>query len=252
MTARSAYQIIHMGFSASFMSQPQLLGEFGIHFNPLSWKRIAPINFVAESQVSPIFTGIAGTTNACFQITKTLSLRKCKAEPAKPNGFTMTHAITNQSSRPMDEADDGQFLREQYGSDAAPPAGEGSIREEYEEVNALLDEASVPNRVGHGFTSQAGVSDAIQVRRRTSLGTASCVPPSPSREASISDLVHLALSRSGYPLQNIRCWNDDQTVTLSGFASRYFYVQVAVEAARMVANGRRINAQIEVVPYSDL
>jgi|GEM_PF-3757995 len=54
-------------------------------------------------------------------------------------------------------------------------------------------------------------------------------------------------SKSGDPLMNIRCHCDQQVVTLTGTVARFYHVQLAIEAARKIAEGRKIDVRIEVI-----
>ena len=119
-----------------------------------------------------------------------------------------------------------------------------------EVVSARIDEDEVPGWVYRRFAPLNGeaVSQAAPLRRWLRPTPSASVPAAPTREPCVSDLVYLALERSGYPLRNVRCWCDDQTLVLSGDVTRYFYAQQAVEAARRLATGRRIEVQIEVIP----
>ena len=72
-----------------------------------------------------------------------------------------------------------------------------------------------------------------------------------SSSTSVSELVHAALARSGYALHHIRCSCDDECVVLYGHASRYFHLQMALQVARLLADGRRIEMQIEIVTTAD-
>ena len=54
-------------------------------------------------------------------------------------------------------------------------------------------------------------------------------------------------SKSGDPMMNVFCQCDHEKVTLSGTVSRFYHVQLAIEAARKLAEGRQIDVRIEVI-----
>ncbi len=68
-----------------------------------------------------------------------------------------------------------------------------------------------------------------------------------AKEVAIGEQLDLALARSGYPLHNVFHCSDDRTIVLSGFVTRFFHIQMVIEAVRPLAKGRRIELQIEVV-----
>jgi len=164
----------------------------------------------------------------------------------------MTTTITRTvRSREVNDDTDGDKSAGEGGSFvAALTTNDCSIRMAPEVISDRIDEAEIPDWVYRRFASSqwADIPPAIRIRRKPTPRTVSRVPPAPAGEPSVSDQVYLALTQSGYPLQNVRCWCDDETLTLSGFVTRYYYLQVAVEAAMALANGRRIGVSIEVVP----
>ena len=149
-----------------------------------------------------------------------------------------------------DDTDGGMFPMEDGSFVTSPTRIDGSSSMASEVVSTRIDGADVPDWVYRRFASSnlVAVSPAIRIRRWPSPKSATRVSPAPTREPSVSDLVHLALTRSGYPLQHVRCWCDDQTLTLTGFVTRYYYAQIALEAALVLANGRRIEVHIQVIP----
>jgi hypothetical protein len=66
--------------------------------------------------------------------------------------------------------------------------------------------------------------------------------------ANDADLIRAALLNSGYPVHHVDCWCDVDKVTLSGFVTRYYYLQVALETTRRLAGCRHIVNRIEVLP----
>ena len=142
------------------------------------------------------------------------------------------------------------FANEEVSFTILPTQTDGSNGGISEVVSARIDEAEVPGWVYRRFAPLNGeaVSQAAPLRRWLRPTPPASVSAAPTREPCVSDLVYLALARSGYPLRNVRCWCDDQTLVLSGYVSRYFYAQQAVEAARRLAGGRRLEVQIEVIP----
>ena len=102
-----------------------------------------------------------------------------------------------------------------------------------------------------GKVSAIGPAPLVPVRRAEGRCGAARVPPVHTPEPTVSDLVHVALLRTGYPLHHIRCWSDEETLTLSGFVTRYYYAQIALETALRLANGRRIETHIDVLPAPD-
>ena len=117
-------------------------------------------------------------------------------------------------------------------------------------VEARIDEAEVPGWVYHTFFSQDvdGTTPVASERIGTAKRNIARLSQAPTRESAVCDLVHLALSGSGYPLRNVRCRCDGDTLILSGFVTRYFYAQMALETARRLAGDRRIQIHIEVLP----
>lgn len=116
-----------------------------------------------------------------------------------------------------------------------------------------LDEDKIPDGVYRQFAKPEGECSAPVAPADLETGGRTIAPvlQTHALEPTVSDLVHLALARTGYPLHHIRCWNDDNALELSGYVTCYFYVQIALEIAMQLANGRRIVAHIEVVPTPD-
>ena len=154
------------------------------------------------------------------------------------------------STAPAREVSHDTIAREHGPYVAAWTTNEGSSRAASEVVSDRIDESEIPDWVYRRFSSSqwTAVPPVLPIRRGPSPRITSRVPPTSVGEPSVSDQVYLALARSGYPLQYVRCWCDDQTLTLSGFVTRYFYAQIAVEAALAVANGRHLEVRLEVVP----
>jgi len=113
-----------------------------------------------------------------------------------------------------------------------------------------INEAEHSAWVARGLSSPSRIVGlpAPQARREPSSRAAARVPLISVREPSVSEQLHLALARSGYPLQHVHCRCDDQSLTLTGFTTRYYYVQIALHVAMTMANGRRIEMSIHVVP----
>ena len=164
--------------------------------------------------------------------------------------MTMAIAETARPCDVSDDADGSKFAMDQGPFLAVLNPDDGSIRNVPEVIDARIDEAEIPDWVYRRFsTSQwEDVPPAIRIRRNPPLRA---VIAAPAPETPVSGQVELALAQCGYPLQYVRCRCDDETLALSGFVTRYFYAQIAVETARKFANGRRIDVQIEVVPTSD-
>jgi hypothetical protein len=66
-------------------------------------------------------------------------------------------------------------------------------------------------------------------------------------EPDLQNRVLLAFALAHFPLKNVECDYDDQAITLSGVVACYHHIQVAIELARPLAEGRRIDCQIKVV-----
>ncbi len=147
-----------------------------------------------------------------------------------------------------DDADISTFAIERSSCVAALTANDSSIGVAPEVISARIDEAEIPDWVYRRFSSAqwSDAPSAQRIRRSPSPRTVPRDFPTPVGEPTVSDQVCVALARSGYPLQRVRCWNDDQTLALFGFVTRYFYKQMAVEVAQELANGRRIEVHIEV------
>lgn len=62
-----------------------------------------------------------------------------------------------------------------------------------------------------------------------------------------------ALVHSGYCLTNVHCEIESSTVHLFGFVKSYHALQMAIQIARKIAAGRRIQLEVDVVPrlYED-
>jgi hypothetical protein len=67
----------------------------------------------------------------------------------------------------------------------------------------------------------------------------------------VCDRVCTALAQSRYPLREIQCSCDNHSLRLQGRVRRYFHLQMAIEIARLFADGRRIEMQIEIIPPAD-
>lgn len=67
-----------------------------------------------------------------------------------------------------------------------------------------------------------------------------------AKDAAASEAIEFELMRSGYPLQNVEVACAESMLVLSGFVSRYFHLQVAIETARRRSFGRRIVSEISV------
>jgi hypothetical protein len=68
------------------------------------------------------------------------------------------------------------------------------------------------------------------------------------QDRALSQVICQALRRSGYPLDDVDCWCDDQTLVLTGRVTRYFFAQMALETARPFAGHRLVEIQIDVIP----
>ena len=125
-----------------------------------------------------------------------------------------------------------------------------SIKATSHVVRARVDEAEIPGWVCHRSGGES-LSPLVPVWHAEGRFGAARVPPAHSSEPTVSDLVHAALLRTGYPLHHIRCSSDEESLTLSGFVTRYYYAQIALETAMRMASGRRIETQIDVLPASN-
>ena len=136
---------------------------------------------------------------------------------------------------------------------ASTTKSRGSNRAASRVMSARVDETEIPGWVYRHFAGPDGESPTplVPVRRAEGRCGAARVPPVHTPEPAVSDLVHVALLRTGYPLRHIRCWSDEETLTLSGFVTRYYYAQIALETAMRLANGRRIETHIDVLPAPD-
>ena len=136
---------------------------------------------------------------------------------------------------------------------ASTTKSRGSIRATSRVVSARVDEAGIPGWVYRRFAWPHGENPAplVPVRHAEGRCGTARVPPVHTPEPTVSDLVHVALLRTGYPLHHIRCWSDEETLTLSGFVTRYYYAQIALETALRLAKGRRIETHIDVLPAPD-
>ena len=65
-------------------------------------------------------------------------------------------------------------------------------------------------------------------------------------ELPINGEFRVELVRAGYPKLNVQCYCDEQKLILSGSVKKFYHVQLAIEAARKLAGGRRIDVRIEV------
>ena len=65
-------------------------------------------------------------------------------------------------------------------------------------------------------------------------------------EPPIDGEFRIELVRAGHPKLNVRCYCDDQKLILSGSVKKFYHVQLAIEAARKLAGGRRIDVRIDV------
>ncbi len=150
-------------------------------------------------------------------------------------------------TRVMNDAVDGDALR------AAVKNTNGSSNGATRAVNARVDETEIPGWVYRRFpsTDGEGTAPATSDRNGAARHIVARAVQAHILEPAISDLVHVALTRTGYPLHHVRCWNDEETLTLTGFVTRYFYAQIALEIALRLANGRRIEAHIDVQPAPD-
>ena len=162
----------------------------------------------------------------------------------------MTTTITKPVRSCAWSDDTDTFAIESFSFANSPTRTDGSRSLTSDVLRARIDEADIPDWVYHKFSplNEDAVFPAVQTRRRPLSKTATRTPHASTGEPSVSDLIHLQLARSGYPLQHVRCWSDGQTLSLSGFVTRYFYAQIAVEIALKLANGRRIEVHIEVIP----
>lgn len=117
-------------------------------------------------------------------------------------------------------------------------------------VEARIDEAEVPGWVYRTFfpLEVEGTTSVVPGRVETAKRDTARFSQAPTREPAVCDLVHLALSSSGYPLHHVCCRCDGDTLILSGFVTQYFYAQMALETARRLAGDHRIQIHIEVLP----
>ncbi|MBS0205570.1 MAG: hypothetical protein JSS49_21920 [Planctomycetes bacterium] len=87
---------------------------------------------------------------------------------------------------------------------------------------------------------------SIQPPRGAAIPRAVAIPSSHQTAARIE----CGLEESGYPLQNVRCRCDEQTVVLIGQTTRYYYVQVALTLAMSLAGRIRVVSEIQVLSKS--
>ena len=110
--------------------------------------------------------------------------------------------------------------------------------------------SSARSQVGsHSKIRSTFANETLRCRRRNSWRE--MIPSQPESLApnrAMVEQVEKALADSGYPLHQVRCECDDHTLILSGRASRYFYLQVALTAAMALAGHRRVTVNIQVVP----
>jgi hypothetical protein len=113
----------------------------------------------------------------------------------------------------------------------------------------LLDDHRIPGWVYRNFdwmdaqeSNEAASADITS--KDADTGIARTLPQT-------NELVALALKNSGYPLTEVHCSSDHDTITLSGHVARYYYWQVALEAVRRIAAGRRIEMQLEIVSVAE-
>lgn len=73
------------------------------------------------------------------------------------------------------------------------------------------------------------------------------------QQGCVCDRVADALSQSRYPLRQVHCSCDERSLRLHGQVKRYYHLQMVIEIARLLADGRRIEMQIKVVtPIDDI
>lgn len=115
-------------------------------------------------------------------------------------------------------------------------------------TNRQHNELDVPVWVYHRGSSEKPVDETCDSRTRpSSRQPESQQPPLlPAPEISVSEHLAFELKRLGYAHIDIDCDCDDQTLTLRGTVTRFYFVQIAIAAARLIANGRRIEVRIEV------
>jgi len=63
----------------------------------------------------------------------------------------------------------------------------------------------------------------------------------------IAETVDAAIRQSGFPVQDIQCRTDGQSLLLVGQATRYYHVQIALTLAMEHAQGCRVIPEVDVV-----
>ncbi len=71
-------------------------------------------------------------------------------------------------------------------------------------------------------------------------------------EPTIAEDVVRAFLNSGYPLHHVSCHVDDSKLVLHGQVNRYYYLQVAIQIALRMGEGRRIVNNVEVITLPPL
>jgi hypothetical protein len=90
------------------------------------------------------------------------------------------------------------------------------------------------------------VSHSQDVTGQVSALTGQVSAISSEASARSAEGIEFELVKTGYPMQNVRCHCSESSIRLTGHVRRYFYLQIAIEIARRLAGGRRIDNEIEV------
>ncbi|WP_010584047.1 hypothetical protein [Schlesneria paludicola] len=70
-------------------------------------------------------------------------------------------------------------------------------------------------------------------------------------DEEVWSMIQGGLARAGHRLNNVTCTVDATTLCLGGTVHRYFHLQQAIEIARRLAFGRRIDLQVAVISRPD-
>jgi hypothetical protein len=121
-----------------------------------------------------------------------------------------------------------------------------------EVFSSRFDEAEVPEWV-YDRVSSLKLSDGsfgTRARRDPSTKKTMRVLTAAVPELSIAEVVQLKFNELGCALMNVRCQCGDQRLEITGTVGRFYHLQMAIEAARKVAEGRRIEVQVKVITPS--
>ena len=154
------------------------------------------------------------------------------ATPARTNDPQNTNELaTDMSLSPIAEVFTGFVLRQRSNHTDCQNV---SVNAAEESAIRLIEQGT------YGSRTELGLRNGRCTSRQSAMIPAKTSTP------SIVEFVHRSLAATGYPLHNVQCSFDGDSVILSGRVKCYYHAQMAIETARRSAPGTQIVTKLEV------